>query len=293
MSCGLLILLTNLQLLSWITLTFNIEWYKMRYVSTIVLIVYFAVLYTSMLAVKKAVKGIVDREQKRILIVSLTHDEQLMVKGDNLSVANVDANEGLKEVFKMALKETPENAEDETSYNFGKILTFSETDDLDFPKMSTKLGGKNWKAAEAATTLSRYFAILGFGLNSSKTYGLKEDKPVWWPRRPKWKKFRSPSKVSKEECTMLIRLLLEHYGIDVNVDYIGYPEGEHEESSSDSSEDDSKGDVEGVSGGGDTVPNEDDADVDSNDEDFGILNDEEMDSRRTNYVLLGKRRRGT
>ena len=60
-----------------------------------------------MLAVKKAVKGIVDREQKRILIVSLTHDEQLMVKGDNLSVANVDANEGLKEVFKQALKETP------------------------------------------------------------------------------------------------------------------------------------------------------------------------------------------
>ena len=112
MICGLLILLTNLQLLSWITLTFNIEWYKMRYVSTIVLIVYFAVLYISMLAVKKAVKGIVDREQKRILIVSLTHDEQLMVKGDNLSVANVDANEGLKEVFKKALKETPENAED-------------------------------------------------------------------------------------------------------------------------------------------------------------------------------------
>ena len=92
---------------------------------------------------------------------------------------------------------------------------------------------------------------------------------------------------------MLIRLLLEHYGIDVNVHYIGYPEGEHEESLSDSSEDDSEGDVEGVSGGGDTVPNEDDADVDSNDEDFGILNDEEMDSRRTNYVLLGKRRRGT
>ena len=154
MICGLLILLTNLQLLSWITLTFNIEWYKMRYVSTIVLIVYFAVLYISMLAVKKAVKGIVDREQKRILIVSLTHDEQLMVKGDNLSVANVDANEGLKEVFKKALKETPENAEDETSYNFGKMLTFSETDDLDFLKISTKLGGKNWKAAEAATTLS-------------------------------------------------------------------------------------------------------------------------------------------
>ena len=37
----------------------------------------------------------------RILVVSLTHDEELMVKGDNnMSVTNVDANDQLKEVIK-------------------------------------------------------------------------------------------------------------------------------------------------------------------------------------------------
>jgi hypothetical protein len=60
-----------------------------------------------MLAVKKAVQGIVDREQNRILVVSLTQDEKLMVIGDNLSVANVDANEQRAEVLKAALKDTP------------------------------------------------------------------------------------------------------------------------------------------------------------------------------------------
>ena len=82
-----------------------------------------------------AVQGIVDREQKRILVVSLTHDEELMVKGDNMSVAN----DPLKEVFKEALKVIPEDAEDETSYNLEKTLTFSETKNFDFPNMSPKL----------------------------------------------------------------------------------------------------------------------------------------------------------
>ena len=57
-----------------------------------------------------------------------------------------------------------------------------------------------------------------------------------WPKRPKWKKFRCPSKVSKDECTKLIQRLIEHYGVDASKHYIGYPEGELEESSLDFSE---------------------------------------------------------
>ena len=40
-------------------------------------------------------------------------------------------------------------------------------------------------------------------------FGKAEDKPAWWPKKPKWKKFRNPSKASKEECTLLITLFLE------------------------------------------------------------------------------------
>ena len=75
--------------------------------------------------------------------------------------------------------------------------------------MFAKLGGRKWKGGEIPKTLSKYFALLDFGCNAPKTYGKAEDKPVWWPKNPKWKNFRNPSKASKEECTLLITLFLE------------------------------------------------------------------------------------
>ena len=59
-----------------------------------------------------------------------------------------------------------------------------------------------------------------------------------WPKKPKWKKLRCPSKSSKEECTKLIRGLLENHDIDADKFYIGFPEEENQEdTSSDSSSD--------------------------------------------------------
>ena len=77
--------------------------------------------------------------------------------------------------------------EDETSFNFGGQLTFSETDILDFPRMFAKMGGKKWKA-------------------------------------------------SKDECTLLIKLLLEYYSLHPSIYYMNYPDEEMEDSSSDSSD---------------------------------------------------------
>ena len=68
------------------------------------------------------------------------------------------------------------------------------------------------------------------------TYGKPEDNPDWWPKKPKWAQFRNPSKSTKEECTKLIRRLLEGHGIDADSYYINYPREEDEsESSSESS----------------------------------------------------------
>ena len=89
-----------------------------------------------------------------------------------------------------------------------------------------------------AKILSTYMTLLGFGLNSKLAYGNKEDKPAWWPRRPKWKYFRGPSRASKEESTNLIRLLLEYYNVDPDIHYVGYPEEEDDSSSEESSDDD-------------------------------------------------------
>ena len=62
-------------------------------------------------------------------------------------------------------------------------------------------------------------------------HGKAEDKPAWWPKIPKWKEFRAPSKASKDECTLLIKLLLEQYSLDTSIYYMNYPDEEVEDSS--------------------------------------------------------------
>ena len=139
----------------------------------------------------------------------------------------------MKEMLKSVLQNHKDD-EDVTSYAFGRHLVFSEAGNFDFPKMFAKLGGRKWKGGDISKTLSKYFDLLGFGLNAPKAYDKEEDKPEWWLRSPKWRKFRNASKASKEDCTLLIKLLLEHYGIQAEMHYVGYPdqEGEDEESSS-------------------------------------------------------------
>ena len=75
-------------------------------------------------------------------------------------------------------------------------------------------------------------------MNAKKTYGNAEDKPDWWPKKIKWKYFKSPSKANKEESTLLIHCLIEHYGIDANIHYVNYPEEDGEETSESSESDD-------------------------------------------------------
>ena len=155
------------------------------------------VLLSKMIAVKKAVKNVVNKEQKRILVISLAHDDELVVKGDNATVGNLDRNEHLKEGLKQILNDMP--VEDDASYNFGgSVLTYTESQNLEFPKMYARLGGRNWKGGEIAKIFSRYFELLDFGQNATKTYGKAKDKPVWWPRRPKWKHSKVHPKLAKK-----------------------------------------------------------------------------------------------
>ena len=53
------------------------------------------------------------------------------------------------------------------------------------------------------------------------------------------------SKASKEDCTLLITLLLEHYGIDPKLHYSNYPEEENESSSESSYEEEEELDEDG------------------------------------------------
>ena len=112
-----------------------------------------------MQAVKKSVKSVVEREQRRILVVSLSHDDELVLKGDNVSLGYVENSDMAKEVLKAALKN--EEEEDDTSYNFGRHLVYEESRNLDFPKMFAKIGGRKWKGGEIAKTV-KLFCSVGF-----------------------------------------------------------------------------------------------------------------------------------
>ena len=78
-----------------------------------------------MQAVKKAVKSVIEREQWRVLVVTLSHDDELVLKGDNVSIGYVENNDSAKEALKAVLKTAEE--EDDTSYNFGRHLVYDET----------------------------------------------------------------------------------------------------------------------------------------------------------------------
>ena len=58
-----------------------------------------------MQVVKKAVKSAIEREQRRILVVTLSYDDELVLKGDNVSLGYVDNNDMTKEVLKGSFAE--------------------------------------------------------------------------------------------------------------------------------------------------------------------------------------------
>ena len=107
-------------------------------------------------------KALVDREQRRIISFSI--DNELVIKGDNASIGNLENNDLRKEALKSILKGVPE--EDKTSYNFGRHLSYTERQNLDFPKIFVKLGGKNWKGGEIAKTLTKYGNTLAMRVNA-------------------------------------------------------------------------------------------------------------------------------
>ena len=145
---------------------------------------------------KKALKKLIDEEQKRVLLLTINHDDQVVINGDNLSCANLESSDRLISVLKKALKSIPEK--DDDSYNFDDRIYFHEDPKAEFPKLFAKIGGKKWKKAEADKALSGYMKILGFGINAPKTYGKPENKPDWWPKKPKWSKFWLFEMVSPE-----------------------------------------------------------------------------------------------
>ena len=86
-----------------------------------------------MQAVKKAITNLIEKEQKRVILVTLAHDGEICVKGDNLSFANLGEDDNTKEALKKILSQEEDNSE--TSYNFGQQITFMESQNFDFPKM--------------------------------------------------------------------------------------------------------------------------------------------------------------
>ena len=51
-------------------------------------------------------------------VVTLSHDDELLLKGDNVSLGYVENNAMAKDVLKEVLKN--EEEENDTSYNFGR-----------------------------------------------------------------------------------------------------------------------------------------------------------------------------
>ena len=77
-----------------------------------------------MQSTKKAIKSLIEKEQKRVLLLTLNHDDGLVLNGDNISCANLEDSDVLRQAMKTVLKDEPE--EDDASYNFDDRLVFQE-----------------------------------------------------------------------------------------------------------------------------------------------------------------------
>ena len=69
---------------------------------------------TVMFTVKKAVKSVVEKDQQRILALSLAHDGKLIVKGDDQTVGNMDNT--LNDALKHVLSEVQEDHGERLAY---------------------------------------------------------------------------------------------------------------------------------------------------------------------------------
>ena len=89
-------------------------------------------------------QSVVEKHQKRILVLSVDHDGELVYKGDNISFANLAEDANAQNTTKRILSEVL--SESETSYNFiNGELAYAETTNLELPKMLAKIGGRGGK----------------------------------------------------------------------------------------------------------------------------------------------------
>ena len=49
-----------------------------------------------MQSVKKGLKNFIDKEQKRVIVLTLNHDDELIINGDNVSCEKLEKSEVLK-----------------------------------------------------------------------------------------------------------------------------------------------------------------------------------------------------
>ena len=77
-----------------------------------------------MQSTKKAIKSLIDKEQKRVLLLTINHNDDLVVNGDNLTCDSLENSDVLKQALRTVLKEEPD--EEDASYNFDNRLVFSE-----------------------------------------------------------------------------------------------------------------------------------------------------------------------
>ena len=96
-----------------------------------------------MQSTKRAVKNLIDEEQKRVLLLTINHDDKVVINGDNILCANLESSDRLISVLKRVLKAVPEK--DDDSYNFDERIFFHEDPKAEFPKLFAKIGGKKWK----------------------------------------------------------------------------------------------------------------------------------------------------
>ena len=193
-------------------------------------------------AVDKPLRRLIMRKKVKVLAFAVV-DNKVKILGDKRLVSLAKNNQvKVEDILKdLILLEQDNDA----------IFEYSEetTNLVSLPRTSVKIRSDSWTKVTARETLKQYMKIFNLGRGMSLRYNVKENEPAGWPDSISFEDFKGVSYAKVEEATQIIESLIRYHA---KVDPETYFESRRE-------------------------TNEDDAVVDTSEDETEVLGNQELD----------------
>ena len=97
------------------------------------------------------------------------------------------------------------------------VCQYLSSESVILPPLKYRYQGPNWTNKNARETLTKYFALLGFGNSGSKKFMQKNDEPAFWPENIiDFEFFQHPSRAKTGTINKIMEAMFSFYNYDIN-----------------------------------------------------------------------------